>query len=123
MIYSKQREIIYNAMKDNRSHPTADELYNQLKPKNPQLSIGTVYRNLNLLVEKGLIDRIKVPNGPDRFDRKDSPHYHMICKVCGKAFDIPKSYIEINKNALNKDDIALVEELNVICYGKCRDCI
>lgn len=123
MIYSKQREIIYDAMKDNRSHPTADELYNQLKPKNPLLSIGTVYRNLNLLVEKGLIDRIKVPNGPDRFDRKDRPHYHMICKVCGKIVDIPKSYININNSELVNSDMASVEEINVICYGKCKNCI
>lgn len=123
MIYSKQREIIYNAMKDNRSHPTADELYNQLKPKNPLLSIGTVYRNLNLLAEKGLIDRIKVPNGPDRFDRKDNPHYHMICKSCGMVVDIPKSYININDSELNKSGMALIEELSVICYGKCKNCI
>ena len=64
--YSKQRELIYNALLESAHHPTAEELYNLLKPTAPSLSLGTVYRNLNLLVEEGRA--VRLPFATNRYD-------------------------------------------------------
>ncbi len=88
MKFSKQRLLIHNAVKDNRIHPTADEVYAMLKPKNPNLSLGTVYRNLNNLAKSGDIIKIHLPNGGDRFDADTSDHFHYVCTECNKVFDL-----------------------------------
>ena len=87
MVYSKQRELILKTVLENRIHPTADMVFSLLKPEYPSLSLATVYRNLNLLAENGLLVRIPVPGGADHFDGTLSPHYHMICEKCDRMVD------------------------------------
>lgn len=86
--YSRQRELIYNTVIENQVHPTAEFVYNYLKKDNPQLSLGTVYRNLQQLSDNGAINRVSIPNQPDRFDGVIKPHYHAVCSKCGKIEDI-----------------------------------
>lgn len=86
--YSRQREMILEALTDNLSHPTADWVYSYLKPDNPALSMGTVYRNLNHLTEKGLVRKLSVPGEADRFDAGDSAHLHFRCIQCGQLYDL-----------------------------------
>ena len=78
MKYSKQRELIYEAVLQNPVHPTADNVYTLIREENPNVSLGTVYRNLNLLSDNGLLRKIAMPNAPDRFDGRIDEHYHMI---------------------------------------------
>lgn len=87
MKYSKQREIILDYVKSNLVHPTANHVYASLKKAHPNLSLGTVYRNLNRLSDLGLIRKIEVAGAPDRFDGNIQPHYHAICMECGEMFD------------------------------------
>lgn len=84
--YSKQRELIYKAVLDSREHPTAEMVYQWLKPANPNLSLGTVYRNLNLLAEEGIL--IRMPFPVERYDGDIHPHSHFRCKSCGRVFDL-----------------------------------
>ncbi len=86
--YSRQRELIYQAVVENKIHPTAEFVYNYLKKDNPQLSLGTVYRNLQQLSENGDLNRVSIPNQPDRFDSITQPHYHAVCSKCGHLEDI-----------------------------------
>ena len=86
--YSRQRELIFNAVIENQVHPTAEFVYNYLKKDNPQLSLGTVYRNLQQLSERGDIARVSMPNQPDRFDGVLKPHYHLLCPCCGNIEDV-----------------------------------
>ena len=86
--YSRQRELIYNTVIENQVHPTAEFVYKYLKKDNPQLSLGTVYRNLQQLSDNGAINRVSIPNQPDRFDGVIKPHYHAVCSKCGKIEDI-----------------------------------
>ena len=95
--YSKQREIILEVIKNNRTHPTAEEIYILVTKKEPKISRSTVYRNINILVEKGIIEKITIATGPDRYDYLYEEHYHAICKVCGKAFDF---YYKFEKDNL-----------------------
>ncbi|MDE7314647.1 MAG: transcriptional repressor [Mucispirillum sp.] len=86
--YSRQRELIYNTVIENKVHPTAEFVYNYLKKDNPQLSLGTVYRNLQQLSDNGEIKRLSIPNQPDRFDGIIEKHYHAVCEKCGRIYDI-----------------------------------
>ena len=85
--HSKQRGEIINILKESYSHPTAEEVYLIAKEKNPNISRGTVYRNLNFLVEKGEIIKIDMNTGSDRYDYLRKEHSHIICAECGKVID------------------------------------
>ena len=82
--YSRQRELIYRTLKASHEHPTAEMIYQALKPTNPNLSLGTVYRNLNLLVEEGIIARMSFQ--VERYDADLSPHAHFACSCCVLKF-------------------------------------
>ncbi len=88
MRYSKQRRLILDTVLKNKVHPSADYIYNLLKDENPELSLGTVYRNLNFLAQNNMLKKINIPNGSDRFDGTLSKHQHVICTECGKVVDI-----------------------------------
>ena len=102
--YSRQREAILQFLMTRKDHPTADAVYANIRKEFPNISLGTVYRNLSLLTELGEI--IKIPTeGADRFDARVAPHNHFICKSCGRVMDIMISV----KNP--------VEEINAQWYG------
>ena len=94
MKYSRQREMIYEQVMNFPIHPTADEVYYALKDENPNLSIGTVYRNLNLLSDMGRLMKINIANGKDRYDGRTDLHYHMTCTNCGRVFDVVLDFEE-----------------------------
>lgn len=87
--YSRQRESIKACLMNRKDHPTADALYASIRTEYPNISLGTVYRNLNLLVETGEIRRLTCGDGADHFDGNIAPHYHFICRECGQIYDIP----------------------------------
>ncbi|HTO22728.1 MAG TPA: transcriptional repressor [Spirochaetia bacterium] len=85
---SQQRERILELLKSTDSHPTANWIYARLRRDFPSLSMGTVYRNLAVLAEQGLISRIGFGSTFDRFDAKTGHHYHLICDHCGTIIDL-----------------------------------
>ena len=85
--YSRQREEIIKVVQESHDHKTAEEIYMIVKAKDPAVSRSTVYRNLGLLVENHIIDKISMLVGPDRYDYITKPHNHAICTKCGKVFD------------------------------------
>lgn len=88
--YSRQRELIYQALSGSREHPTAEMVYQMLKPDNPNLSLGTVYRNLNLMADEERIVRMPFP--VERYDADLSPHPHFLCRSCGRVLDLDLPY-------------------------------
>lgn len=87
--YSKKREAILTAIRETDCHPSAEWIYQQLKPRHPNLSLGTVYRNLAFFLERGLVQSIGVVQGQERFDAIVAPHSHFICNRCGTVYDLP----------------------------------
>ena len=83
--YSRQRESIKNYLQSTTEHPTADTVYAHVREKVPNISLGTVYRNLNLLAEAGDALKISTPSGGDRFDGRTNPHYHFIMYLLRKS--------------------------------------
>lgn len=122
MKYSKQRQLIKEYVIANEIHPTADDVYNALKEENPNLSLGTVYRNLNLLSDMGELLRLHIPNFSDRYDGRIVSHYHVICNKCGKIHDVDISFPEsIDLEIQRKTGISVTGH-QLIFSGLCKDC-
>ena len=83
--YSRQRESIMEFLRGRDDHPTADTVYMNIRRVYPNISLGTVYRNLSLLASLGEITRITCEDGADRFDAVTKPHYHVFCRRCGRS--------------------------------------
>ncbi|GAA0099624.1 Fur family transcriptional regulator [Paraclostridium bifermentans] len=122
MKFSKQRELILNAVKDNTVHPTADFIYDYLKKDNPNLSLGTVYRNLSQLVNHGYIQKVSMPGLPDRFDSNVIEHNHMICDVCGNIQDIHSDILKNIPSAISNELDIEITSCTVILHGICKNC-
>jgi Fur family peroxide stress response transcriptional regulator len=86
--YSRQREEILRVVQTTDTHPTADWVYEQVRKILPHVSLGTVYRNLNLLADEGLIQRVILDDGIVRFDGNTNDHHHFICTKTGKIYDV-----------------------------------
>ena len=99
--YSRQREAIKDFLMTRNDHPTADVVYSNVRTEFPNISLGTVYRNLTLLADLGEIARLRVGDGVDHFDADTSPHYHFVCSDCGSVIDSEMDSIDsINQNGL-----------------------
>ena len=88
MNYSRQREVILDTLKSNVVHPTAEYLYAVLKEKEPNISLATLYRNLNQLADNGVIKKIDGLETSSHFDHNIHEHYHMICDKCRRVLDV-----------------------------------
>lgn len=85
---TRQRQLVLDAVEHLDDHPTAEEIYEYVHKTDDHVSRGTVYRNLNLLAQKGIILDVRVPGG-DRFDHRTDCHPHLVCTECGKVMDAP----------------------------------
>ena len=121
--HSRQREAIRANLMARYDHPTAETVYLDIKEDFPNISLGTVYRNLSLLADLGEIQKISTGSGPDRFDGNPKPHCHFKCRSCSSVLDIPFEYPE-NLNAhANKSFAGIIEENLIQFFGVCPDCI
>ncbi len=115
---TKQRRLIYDIIQGT-PHISAEQIYLAAKQKMPQLALGTVYRNLRLMVESGEILQFAVPNGTSFYDKTISEHEHMVCDRCGKIIDLP----ELNlKNLLETQCDIQVDRYQLSIEGRCSDC-
>ena len=87
--YSRQRAVILDFMRNRTDHPTADTVYTNVRKTLPNISLGTVYRNLMLLTELGELKKVHVGDGADHFDPVVEDHDHFVCEQCGNVYDLP----------------------------------
>ncbi len=119
--HSKQRDSIKEFLMGRKDHPTAAVVYDNVRRSFPNISLGTVYRNLTLLADIGEISRIHVGDGVDHFDADTSPHYHFICSECGCVRDLDMPGIDLDEIASRNFD-GQIECHTVYFHGRCRDC-
>ena len=118
MRYSRQREALLTLLRSTKTHPDAEWLYTGLRKEYPNISLGTVYRNLRQLTEVGEI--LELSHGStSHFDGDISPHYHMICSCCRKIYDIPMENVSVSVKSENGFE---VESFSLTLNGICRDC-
>jgi Fur family transcriptional regulator, peroxide stress response regulator len=115
-----QKQEILNYLRKSKEHPTAEVIYKAVKKKIPTISLGTVYRNLNILVENNLIREIKIKD-KTRYDGNDIKHQHLICKNCGSIEDseILEDYSKKIKKSVSKFK---PEQITITVYGTCKNC-
>ena len=120
--HSRQREAILLNLSQRCDHPTAETIYLDIKEQIPNISLGTVYRNLALLADLGEIQKITTGDGPDRFDGRLAPHYHFACRNCHCILDVPlEEQTGINKAA---SDVfpGIIEGSITQFFGLCPEC-
>lgn len=120
--YSRQREAIKEYLSVTKEHPTADTVYLVIRKDYPNISLGTVYRNLNLLAEQGEILKINCQDGSDRFDGNPKPHYHFLCKECGRVLDLKMEVIDHINMIAGAGFSGKIDGHVTFFYGLCPEC-
>lgn len=118
---SKQRQIVLDAVMTRCDHPTADQIYLDVRAKDDRISRSTVYRNLGVLSEDGQITNVKVP-AADRYDARRDLHYHLFCTGCGKVFDAPLNYHTEYDEQVARETGFRISRHRVVFEGLCPDC-
>ena len=119
---SRQRERILELLRDTGRHPAAGWVYNELKEEFPGLSMGTVYRNLSVLMDQGLINRIDFGSTFDRFDANTGPHYHFVCDQCGAITDLEIPVDPSLNDRVNRTTPFTARRHRIEFYGICSRC-
>lgn len=120
--YSRQRESIKELLMSRKDHPTADMIYTDIRKVFPNISLGTVYRNLSLLTEIGEVKKLSTGDGVDRYDADTSPHNHFVCRRCHAVIDLDMEDIGSIKTAAAKNFDGVIEDYSVNFYGLCDLC-
>ena len=117
-----QRSLVLEAVKELRCHATADEVYDSIKKRHPDISRGTVYRNLNLLSDIGEIRKVEMPGGAVRYDHLCHEHYHARCMKCGRIFDVEMEFIaDLESNVKDARGFVFTGH-DIIFKGICLEC-
>ena len=121
---SKKRDAILDTIRSTKSHPSAEWVFEQLKEDFPNLSLGTVYRNIAEFKEAGEVMSVAVVNGIDRIDGDTSPHEHLVCTACGAVDDLelPLQEQELSKQISERCG-AQVTKIHLTAYGLCSRCL
>ena len=119
---TRQRQVILEELRKVNTHPSADEVYEMVRKRLPRISLGTVYRNLEILSASGEIQRLELGCNLKRFDGIAENHYHIRCPKCDRAVDVP-AHLKVDVN----HDLKNATEFKILGYklefiGICRDC-
>ena len=117
-----QRSLVLDAVNRLKSHATADEVYAEVAATHPNISKATVYRNLNLLSEMGMIRKLEIPGGADRFDHICKEHCHVKCEKCGRVFDNDIPYIDGLDNRVENRNGFELTGYDILFRGICPGC-
>ena len=121
--YSRKRQAIYELLLSTKEHPSAEWIYNNLKSDYPDLSLGTVYRNLKLLEKNGTVRSVAVVDGRERYDALMSPHSHFVCSKCGRVIDVfLDSLLPTLTEELHIDGAKEINSFTLLYYGICDQC-
>ncbi len=119
---TKQREAIIRLLKSVRSHYTADQIYDEVRKELPNISKGTIYRNLKVLEEKGLVSELSLNGSLSRYEAKRESHYHFRCDCCSTLFDLDEPINhKLNQKIAEETGFKVTHHQTEFC-GLCKDC-
>lgn len=121
--YSRQRESIKDFLMTQTTHPTADVVYENMKQIYPNISLGTVYRNLSLLADLGEIQKLSSLGGADRYDGRTTPHCHFICSECGSIMDLDIDAVDTLVTEAEEQFSGKITGYSARFFGLCEDCL
>ena len=119
----RKRNAILAYLRQTKEHPSAEMVFTHLKPEYPDLSLGTVYRNLAMFKEKGEIMSVGTVNGVERFDGNTMPHVHFVCTGCNAVTDLPQIAVpeELN-NQVTQETGGVIDTCQLTFVGLCQTC-
>lgn len=121
--FSKKRAAILEALRSTDEHPSAEMLYARLKGEFPDLSLGTVYRNLAMFVADGDAVSVGTVGGQERYDADTAPHAHFICVCCGRVLDVCSPNLSGLERDVEEETGGVVTARSLNFIGKCAECI
>ncbi|MDR1603998.1 MAG: transcriptional repressor [Gracilibacteraceae bacterium] len=119
--FTPQRQAILEYLLDTNSHPTAEEIYRQVKERFPGVSLGTIYNTLNMLKENNFLLELDCGEMSTRFDGNAENHYHVVCRNCGKVVDFHTDLLQLDALATEHTGFA-IETHRLVFYGVCGPC-
>lgn len=118
-----QRTLLLDVIRRSKGHLDADQLYHLARERDPRISLSTVYRNLNLLKELGLISRLHLDEEHHHYELKDAAnHYHLICSSCGQVIEFDSSLVEQLVADVSAEKDFVVERVRIDLTGLCVEC-
>jgi Fur family transcriptional regulator, ferric uptake regulator len=120
---TKQRQMILEQLCRLTSHPTADDIYHMLRRQMPKISLGTVYRNLEILSEEGVIQKLNVSGTQKRFDGNPRNHYHVRCQECGRVDDVDLALSREMEEEANRSSNYEITNHRLEFIGSCPQCL
>ena len=119
---SKQKEAIFKVVREATLHPTAEWVYERVKREIPNISLGTIYRNLKLLKHEGEIAELGLADTLSRFDGNPQNHYHFRCEQCGRIFDVGEPVNNESDVRLTQKTGFKISHHRLEFHGLCKDC-
>lgn len=120
----RKRNAILSYLRSTDTHPSAEMVFGQLKPEIPDLSLGTVYRNLAMFRQQGTIASVGTVNGVERFDGNTQPHVHFVCNGCSAVIDLPQLQVPVTLTSAAREQTGgQVASCQLTFTGLCRECI
>ena len=120
--FTPQRKLLLEILFHNKGHLSAEELYEKVKTTQPNVSFGTIYRNLSLLAEMGIVNQLDFRDGRSRFEISDCHHHHLICLECGNAIDVPECpYSRVIDETASANNFN-IQGHNFEVFGYCANC-
>ena len=119
---SHQRQVVYQIIAATDEHPTAETIFLLAQRQVPSISVGTVYKNIHLLVELGLVREVPGLKGPVRYDANTSHHHHFACQHCGAVVDLPAQEGAFSLRRLKQLRGAQIHGVDVLIHGVCATC-
>lgn len=119
---TQQRQLVLDAVRSRTDHPSADQIYHALRRQLPTISRATVYRNLHLLVELGLIHSVRLAQ-TDRYEPPQHEHDHVICRLCGRVMDLHAIEHTASHHAVSEQTGYLIDHHHMVFEGVCPTCL
>lgn len=119
---TRQRKILMEVLDRKNWHPTAEEIYGIVRMRAPKISLGTVYRNLDILTREGIIQKVETSGTQRRYDGNPKPHFHIQCLECLEVWDIDVSEEQIQAPSLVVSPDFFVTGYRLVFEGYCKDC-
>ena len=119
---TRQTEAILRVLRSTDSHPTADWIYAEVREEMPHISLGTVYRNLRLLQERGEILELGLNGASSQFDGRTDEHYHFRCEQCDRVFDVDEPVSKKFNGRVARKTGFKISHFRLEFHGLCREC-
>ena len=115
----RKRTAILTCLRQSKAHPSAEDIYHSLQQEHSDISLASVYRNIKLFKDEGLIISLGTVNGVERLDGRVDPHVHFACSACGAVLDVPLSIARSTEASLH----CRVDDTRLVMTGICEKCL